>query len=241
MATKKATATAAQETNRVFPNGNGSAKAKDDVKLVIPQPKVQVLEISIRGIAPLVIRAWDQKTMQQLADKAKTGVTVRNREKVDPDETYNSARYVSPEGWDGFPAGGFRAAMIDAVSCVDIAVRDFNMTLAKKCLFVIPDGICKVSGRDLVRIEGQSERFDLMQPTSGGGPYMSYRPIYRKWSATLKIQFNAARLNAQGVLNLVSLAGFWVGIGEHRPTSKESKTGSFGRWEVVPGDRRLMA
>ena len=123
---------------------------------------------------------------------------------------------------------------MDAVSCCDIPKTDFSMTLAKKSFFVRPEGKCRVSGRELVRIHGKPEMYKLMQPTSGGGPYMSYRPLYRKWSVKLLIEYNAAKIDAQGVLNLVAIAGYFVGVGEHRPSSKESKTGGSGRWEVVP-------
>lgn len=215
---------------------NGAAKAPAAVKLVIPELKVQVLEVRLNGISPLVIRAWDQKTAQQLADKAKGEKQARNRDPVDPESVFNGARYVSEEGWDGIPAGAFKAALVDAVSCLDISVKDFNMTLGKKSFFILSDGRCRLSGRDLVRIDGpEPEVYKIMQPTSGGGPYMSYRPMYRKWGCRLRIQFNSSRINAQGVLNLLSNAGYWCGVGEHRPSAKESKTGTFGRWEVVPG------
>jgi hypothetical protein len=204
------------------------------MKLVVPAPAVQRLEVELRGIAPLVIRAWDQKTIQILEGKA-TGEKTRQRENVDPEAVFNGARYISIEGWDGIPASAFKAAIVDAVGCLDIPRNDFSMTLGKKSFFVQADGVCKLSGRDLVRIVGtEPTMFKLMQPTSGGGPYMSYRPMYKKWGCRLHVQYNATRIDAQGVLNLIANAGYWVGVGEHRPSSKESKTGTFGRFEIVP-------
>ena len=205
------------------------------IKLVIRELSVKTLDVSIRGISPLVIRAWDQKTAQQLADKARGIKAPRSRENVDPEAVWNGARYISLDGWDGIPCGAFRAALIDAVSCVDVPKTEFSMTQAKKTIFVLPDGIDKLSGRDLVRIYGTPEKFAIMQPTSGGGPYMSYRPLYRQWSCKLRIQFNAARIDLQGVLNLTAIAGYFVGVGEHRPSAPESKTGTNGRWQIVSG------
>lgn len=226
------------ETSRE-PLRNGHTKPLEEkpIKLVVPELNVRVLEAEIRGISSLVIRSWDQKTSQQLAERAMGKKSGRSRENVDPDQTYNAARYISEEGWDGIPAGAFKAAIVDAVSCCDIPRNDFSMTLAKKTFFIIPDGICRSSGRDLVRIYGEPERFDMMQPTSAGGPYMSYRPRYRKWSAKLRVQYNATKIDAQGVLNLIATAGYYVGVGEHRPSAKESKTGDSGRWEVVTKSR----
>lgn len=213
--------------------GNRNLRNLAPVKLVVPQVTLSVIAVQIQGISPLIIRAWDQKTAQQLADKAMGKKSAKGREAVKPDEVFKGARYISKEGWDGIPVGAFKAALVDAVSCLDLPRADFNMTLAKKTFFIAADGICRVSGRDLVRIHGKAERFDLMQPTSGGGPYMSYRPIYREWSCKLRIQFNPAKIDAQGVLNLLAAAGYFCGVGEHRPSAKESRTGVSGRFEVV--------
>ena len=232
----------AVRTKTVDPARNGAASAsapaiEKSMRLVIPELSVQVLEVDINGIAPLVIRAWDQKTKQQMADKAQGRQKVKSRDPVDPEAVFNGARYISEEGWDGIPASAFKGALVEAVSCYDLPKTEFSMTLAKKTFFVLADGTCRLSGRDLVRIEGaKPEVYKLMQPTSGGGPYMSYRPIYRQWRCRLRIQYNSARIDAQGVLNLLATAGYWVGVGEHRPASKESRTGAMGRWSIVPSD-----
>lgn len=204
------------------------------IKLSIPQLTVRTLEVEIVGISPLIIRAWDQKTQQELADKQSGKKNTKSRENKTPQEVFDGARYRAVEGdWDGIPATAFKAALVDAVSCLNISLRDFSMTVAKKCFFIKPQGIDKLSGRDLVRIYGTPEIFAIMQPTSAGGPYMSYRPIYRDWRCQLAIEFNAAKIDAQGVMNLLANAGYFVGVGEHRPASKESKTGTSGRWKIA--------
>jgi len=209
-----------------------SKARKGATKLHIPELNMQVLETTVEGIEPLIVRAWDQKTMAQLADKA-MGKAPKSRENVDPDETMNGARYISTDGWDGFPASAFKAAMVEAVSCLNLPVKDMNMKLAKKLFRVLPDGVCRVSGRQLVNIHNDDpKRFDLMQPTSGGGPYMSYRPRYLEWWVRLKIRFLANRIDAQGLLNLLAVAGECCGIGEHRPSAKESNTGSSGLFRI---------
>jgi hypothetical protein len=216
------------------------SSAKPPIKLVIPELAVKIIEIRIGGIVPLIMRAWDDKTAQMLADKAKGVKAAKSRENVVPEDAFNAARYISTAGWDGVPAGAFKASLIDAVTCNNIPKADFNMTLGKKTFFIRADGVDKKSGRSLVRIYGQPEMLEMMQRTTTGMPYMSYRPIYRKWSAILGIEYNAARIDAQGVMNLLSNAGYWVGVGEHRPSAPESKTGENGRWEVLPADAKMV-
>lgn len=231
-------ATKTKAVNRIAalePSANGQP-AEKSVKLVIPSPNTQTLEVWIEGISPLIIRAWDQKTAQMLADKQAGKGKAKGRKPEVANETFEAAKYYSTEGWEGIAAGSFKAALVDAVSCLDISRTDFSMTLAKKCFFILPDGVCRASGRDLVRIHGKSERYDVMQPTSGGGPYMSFRPRYPKWKCRLRVQFNASKIDAQGVLNLLATAGYYCGVGEHRPSAKESRTGSSGRWKVLESE-----
>ena len=200
--------------------------------LHIPDVNLLGLEVELIGMTPLVVRAWDQKTMQQLEDKQKGIRQAKSREAAVPEEIFEGAKYYSTEGWEGFPAGGFRAALIEAIGCYNIPIREFNGKLGKKTFFIAADGKCRVSGRPLVRIYGESEMFKCMQPTSGGGPYMSYRPRYNDWSVRLRIKYNAAKIDEQGVINLLSAAGHFVGVGEHRPSAKESLTGDNGRFTI---------
>lgn len=242
------------ETSTLEPNfgdngnvapSNGKAKKPlpgedKPIRLLIPKLNAKLMEVKIHGITPLICRAWDDKTKQQLADKAKGEKKAKSRDNVVPAEVFNAARYISTEGWDGVPASAFKAALVDAVACLDIPKTEFSMTLAKKSFFIMADGIDKAGGADLVRIySDKPEMLERMLRTTTGMPYMSYRPLYRDWYAILRVEYNATRIDPQGVLNLLANAGYYVGVGEHRPSAPESKTGSSGRWEVMDPTERI--
>jgi hypothetical protein len=59
--------------------------------------------------------------------------------------------------------------------------------------------------------------------------------MWREWSATLRIQFDADQFQTSDVANLLARAGLQVGIGEGRPDSKKSAGMGFGQFEVVNG------
>ena len=212
-----------------------------DVRFIIPRLNIQSLEITIEGITPLIVRAWDQKIKQQLADKQAGKKSAKSRVSQIPEEVFNGARYRDKEeGWDGIPASAFKGAMCGAVSCCNISKSDFSMKAAKQCFFIKTQGIDASSGRELVRIYGEPEIFALMQPTSAGGPYMSYRPRYFPWRCILQIGYNACKIDGQGVINLLANAGQFVGVCEHRPSAPKSQTGTSGRWKIVEGEGGRM-
>ena len=86
-------------------------------------------------------------------------------------------------------------------------------------------------GQDLVKINGTPEpREDMVriQMTTD----IRYRGEFREWSVDLDVQYNAAAVSPEQVVNLFNVAGFAVGVGEWRP----EKNGSFGMFHVATTD-----
>jgi hypothetical protein len=202
-----------------------------DKILVVPKPVIYRLKFRIRGITPLVICRFDEKAKQQIAESGTAGADnnkKKSKSPKDPMKEFNAGRHVSREGWDGFHAGGLRAAMIGAARMTKL-----TMVTMKMGIFVVADGFD--SNRiPLVRIDGKAEPFTAMCRTSTGQPYPRTRPLYEPWEATVHLTINGLLLNPDQAANLLQLAGLWGGIGEHRPTAPESLTGDNGRFEI-PG------
>jgi hypothetical protein len=57
--------------------------------------------------------------------------------------------------------------------------------------------------------------------------------LYREWSATLRIRYDAGMLTDSDVVNLLARVGLQVGIGEGRPDSKQSAGLGFGLFELI--------
>jgi hypothetical protein len=201
-------------------------KTKTEVKekemnLVIRPPKLETAIFKIKGTAPLVIHRFSHKTLIQLRQKMEAGSTAKKgkqREASNLDDTYNEARYISKEGWDGFNASAIRAGLISACRLVG-----FKMTLGKLSLFVLPDGWdAKEPEIPLIRIIGKPRRMDKIAKVETGQPYVCIRPCYDDWKAEIKVQYDADQFTLNDVANLLSRVGQQVGIGEGRPDSKDS-------------------
>jgi len=200
--------------------------------VTIKAPNFQTAAFEIIGTGPLVIHRFSAKTKAELREKAEAGKTAssrKDRTPKDSDKAYNEARYVSKDGWDGFPAGAVRAALVSACRLVN-----FKMTLAKLSLFVEADGWDATEPQiPLIRIQGKPQRQDDMARVSNGAPYVTIRPAYHNWKATLRIRWDGDQFTLTDVANLLSRVGMQVGIGEGRPDSKNSTGMGWGTFRLA--------
>lgn len=203
------------------------------IAVTIKAPNFKTADFTIKGNAPLVIHRFSAKTKQQMKDKMEQGKSAgsrKNREAKNTEATFNEARYVHKDGWDGFHAGSIRNAMISACRLVG-----FKMTLAKMSLFVIADGPDKDEPQiPLIRILGCKATLQTdMARVETGQPYVTVRAAYHDWSAKLRIRWDADQFTAEDVSNLLMRVGQQVGIGEGRPDSKNSAGMGWGTFDLV--------
>lgn len=186
----------------------------------IAAPRIKTAEFTLIGTAPYVQLRFSQKAMTMMADKMKAGSQAKGkrvREARDFNDDFEQAKHISTEGWCGIPAGSFRNAMISACRLVG-----FKMTLAKLSVFILADGFDKVDGVPLVRIEGEPEPNTMAVRNATGVADLRCRPMWRKWSCKLRVQYDEDQFSLQDVSNLLSRVGAQVGVGEGRPDSRES-------------------
>lgn len=200
----------------------------------IKAPKFETAEFRIKG-DHLVVHRFSTKTLNELKVKAEAGKAAgsrKNREAKDFDATFNEARYISRDGWDGFHAGSIRNALISACRLVG-----FKMTLAKMSIFVLQDGWdAKEPQIPLIRIYGTPVKQEDMARVSTGDPYVCVRAAYHDWSAKIRIRWDADQFSLTDVTNLMMRVGQQVGLGEGRPDSKNSAGMGWGTFTLEGTD-----
>ena len=199
---------------------------------VITAPKFGTVTLLIEGTAPLVVERFSKKA--ELMAKMAEGSSAKNKKERsarDYDKEAEEARYRASEGWEGMNAAAFRAAMISACRLVG-----FKMTLAKLSTFIEADGFDEKDGVPLVRVFGDSHTYTAHTRNATGVVDVRSRPMYRNWSAKLRVRYDMDQFKMVDVLNLVSRVGMQVGIGAGRPDSKASAGCGFGLFRVVPSD-----
>lgn len=218
-------------TKRIaFPTStNGSSESHRTVQ--ISPPKIERATFEIIGTAPLCIHRFSAKAKNMMLDKMKEGSTAKKgkkREPFDVEATYNQARYISPDGWDGFNVASIRCGLISACRLVG-----FKMTLAKLSLFVEADGRDATEPEfGLIRIYGKPRKTEMVARVETGQAYVTVRPMYDEWSAKIRIRYDAEQFTLQDVSNLLSRVGEQVGIGEGRPDSKNSSGMGWGTFHI---------
>ena len=206
-------------------------KAAVTQSVTIKPANIQTAEFNIKGTAPYVQARFSGKAMQAMMTKMAAGSTAsKSRAKPARDfgDDYRQAMHISTEGWYGIPAGAFRQAMISACRLVG-----FKMTLAKLSVFVHADGFDKIDGIPLIRLEGTPERTDMAVRNATGVADIRVRPMWREWSAKVRVKYDADQFTLQDVTNLMQRVGMQVGIGEGRPDSRESAGLGWGTFELV--------
>lgn len=212
-----------RKTTTSSPSEPSSAATAPRRTVVISAPNFNTITFHVEAMdgVPLVIHRFSAKTKAQMKQKMETGKAAgnkKNREAKATDDLYEEARYISPEGWDGFNASGVRAAMISACRLVG-----FKMTLAKLSVFVEADGTDATEPQiPLIRIDGNPVKQEDMARVDNGQPYVTVRAAYHKWKAAIRIRFDMDQFTAEDVSNLMSRVGQQVGLGEGRPDSKNS-------------------
>lgn len=206
-------------------------KAEGKVEaLYIPALRERTLPLRIVGIAPYMQLRFSQKAINIMTAKHMAGGQAKvkkNREARDFNQDYLDAMHKMGDGTIGIPASSLRSACVSACRLVG-----FKMTIAKLSLFFEADGFDVVDGMPLIKIEGTPEKSVMAVRNATGVIDLRCRPMWRNWSANIRVRFDEDQLSAQDIVNLVNRAGKQVGIGEGRPDSKESCGIGFGLFKI---------
>ena len=207
-----------------------SKKPASEVVTIAP-PKFRTITVRINGTAPYMQARFSAKAMIAMMDKMAAGSTAKSkkqREARDFDEDFRQSMHVSNDGWVGIPAAALRNASIDVCRMVG-----YKMTHARMSIFIEADGLDIVDGTPLVKLlAGEPEVTKLAVRNQTGVLDIRVRPLWREWSADVRVRFDEDQFTASDVVNLLSRAGQQVGIGEGRPFSRQSNGMGFGLFTV---------
>lgn len=142
---------------------------------------IQQLEVNIKGIAPLVVHRFSEKAKKQIQDKQAGVAKARKHEQRNPEDDFEQAKHISASHpkFEGFPAAGFKAAMIRGAKMTGLVMKDAQMSF-----FVKAD--CPIT--QLVEIKGKSTMRTDMVRVGMDAADVRYRPEYQDWSAQLHIE-----------------------------------------------------
>lgn len=202
--------------------------------ITIKPPNIGKMSVRIVGVSPLVQNKFSKKARDKMREQMEAGSTSKTKRKRDPrdfESDFQAAIHYSEDGWVGIPAPAFRNAMISACRVVG-----FKMTVAKLSVFVEADGLDAEDGTPLVKlIAKEPEMHEGMVRNATGVADIRVRPMWRQWSAQVRVTWDKDQFTEADVINLLDRAGLQVGIGEGRPDSKSSAGMGWGQFQVERG------
>jgi hypothetical protein len=179
---------------------------------------IKQVVIPVKSISPLIVNKFSNKAQQEILDKQLGKAKNKKHNLKDPQADYENAKHFSSQGWEGFPAAGFKAAMIRAAKMIGMVMKD-----TQTAFFVQADD----EETQLVRVYGDSRMRQDMVRVGMGSADVRFRPEYPIWEANLTIEFNEGVLSLDQIYQLIKAAGYGCGIGEMRPEKGKFNYGRF--------------
>lgn len=221
---------------RSIPAPEKGGKMKIDVTSLTVQPSRMTL--TVVGTETLIVHNFGAKAIAQILGKQTGKAKPGPRALKDPFNDFRESLYIINEkkvpknrlepgqAWKyvpdtfGFPASGFKKAMVSACSMVE--------------------GVKKTWIRGLVHIHGNYlpityKSLVMRQDTVRVGPFgkksadIRFRGEFHDWSIEMQISYNRSAISPEQIAMLLNNAGFSVGVGEWRP----EKDGSHGTFAIA--------
>lgn len=203
---------------------------RENIAIAIQPPNFQEARIRIVGLTPYVANKFTKRARESMMQAQMEGQRARKGKKREPKDfeaRWKEPAHTATEGWYGLPASSLRSCMIQACTTVG-----FHMTQARKCLFVLGEGIDAETGEPLVKLSGKPRRIDRHVRLQRSSSDILPSPIWEQWSAEFIVRWDADHFSASDVVNLLMRAGQQVGIGAGRPASKNSDGMGWGTFRV---------
>ena len=187
------------------------------------------------GDTPLITHAWSEKARREMLAK-QVGAVKAGKEKRDPQQDFINSLYEMGEGIYGFPATGFKNAILTAAHKDKGIARSAVMNalwLDAEMIRTRPALAGAICDMPLVRIwAGKPEmREDMVKIGSGLNKIanLAYRAQFTNWAVRLTGRINSTILSIDQLVFLLRDAGMGSGVGEWR----NEKRGMFGAFHLA--------
>lgn len=189
--------------------------------IVLKRLNESEIVVPIIGSTPLIPHRWSEKARNMMRLK-QSGAAQAKHDPKDPETEAQSSLYWLDDQRPGMPATAFKAAMVEGCRFY----KEPSMTEAKRMLYVVGEGV-----EQLVPIEGEKTLREDLPRNATNVVDLRYRYAFFPWSAILTVRFIAQTITAESVIALLD-AGGHSGVGDWRPGSPRSNTGTFGQFRV---------
>jgi hypothetical protein len=206
-------------------------------KVLIKALERSRMRVVLMGESPLIVHQWEQKAKLEMLRKQLRIPAVR--EPKDPYQQFLGSMYRFEDGGYGFPATGVKEALATATTDLEGIFKTQiyrNIFITGRRGFSIgafadiktPHELLELYSpnppqmrEDMVRLSGIGRTADIR-----------YRAEFWPWAVRFNLMFLPDFIDSQSILNLLSQAGFTIGLGEWR----QEKGGNSGAFHVASAE-----
>lgn len=196
--------------------------------IVLKRLEKHVAKVTVVGVTPVIPHRWSEKAKKMMLDKQQ-GKASEKKAPKDPEAEAHAATYWCADGRPGIQAVGFKAAIADAARFFDKSV---TIEMLKRAIHIY--GEVTADGDVVVPIDGEITMREDTARTSTGVANLTYRNQIWPWRAELHVEYIASLITEETLVTLIDAAGV-NGVGDWRPSSPKSKSGTFGKFRVDEG------
>ncbi len=235
-----------------------NAKPANRIKEILETTVIKVrplnlgrMKLMLKGTSPLVVHNFGTSSRRRMLDKqTKTNPQTKPDARC-PEEEYLEALYwvdgeppkphlnkdtgersykpgevvkALKKGTFGVPAAGLKNAIISACRNADL-----TMTMMRQAVFVNgiedPDWLI-IKSPNLPEMDSRICRLAGKAKT----PQERFRPMWKTWELEIRCEWDKGLISQEQLVNLIAIAGFFVGLCEGRP---ERSSLGWGRFEVA--------
>jgi len=207
-------------------------------ELLTTPPQTVQFTIWLIGKTPLITHAWSEKAKREMLSKQVKAMKA-GREARDPQADFVNSLYEMGPNEYGFPATGFKNAILSAAhkdkglartTLMGALYLDADMVRVRPAL---AGAVCDMP---LIRIYGTKPemREDMVRVGAGmqKTATLAYRGQFTVWAVRITGQLNTTLVPIESLVPLIQDAGMAVGIGEWRNERK----GVFGAFRMATAE-----
>lgn len=188
----------------------------------LPILEAKVVSVWVLGQTPLLLNAMSAKAQGMLlVPHRKTRAERDTTDKHHPLEEYRGAAYAIDDDemaptYLGFPAAGFKRSLATAALRTPGAVK----TEVGQLIWVVGE-LTAVYGLPSLSMAV------VRQADMARTPDIRTRVAVASWAAEVTIEYAANYYSHSAIVNLLTNAGRWVGVGDGRPEKQALRYGTF--------------
>lgn len=198
------------------------SKQEKTMEISVTPISLQSLKLTLKAMpgSTLLMSKYSNKE-RDLMTRKQTGQTTEKKKIRNLDEEVEAKKHYTSDGKIGFPAAGFKAALVEAAPYMEGMDKKLASSIQ------IMGGIIPLDYK-----KEQINKAVTIDSGSAKAPRETWRPEFVDWKCELNIQYNSSLITPQQIVELAKLAGFHIGVGSWRPYTKKSNGGNHGMFTV---------